>query len=423
MALLPATIFQPPLPPLILLIPPSSQLQWLLRLILLCFSLSTIPLIFLLIPLSVILPPSIAPLPLHPHNRPPSASYPTAVLRGVLVYAIGGLVWAITSTGCAPENGERGVRWVSKAAGWLVEGVAWMMGDDGWVVQLPPKVVPSCPMSKKASSSLRIKSRRHHTGTFASDNHVTDKKRTTLQSATGTKRTTEKARLVLSEEEMAPIALDACRGVLASEGLDRRSVTGFCLNHEYTSSTTEVPRETQPCAKLNHYALPSRRERRVFLFLAGGGYVTGFPLVHPFIFSLLRSLPPSPKTSRHTDTLPALPHYAVLAPHIRKSLSLDRAFPIPLLDALAGYAHLRKIGYKPEEVIVIGDSAGGGLVWSLAAYLAAVDEGGQVAGLGVPGGLIMISVCHQSTVRFYKLHPDHSPGSPFRLHPHLISRT
>ena len=218
----------------------------------------------------------------------------------------------------------------------------------------------------------------------------------TPQSKTGKKRA--RANLVLSEEEMTPFPIEECRGVLAAEELDRREVTGFWLKHEYHVDVNvgqQIPVSCDCCVGRSGPMV--KQPRRVFLFLAGGGYVTGYPLVHPFIFSLLRSLAPSPAshpTSDCYDHVHSLPQYAVLAPHVRKSLSLDRAFPIPLLDALAGYAHLRNIGYAAEEVVVIGDSAGGGLAWSLVAYLAALDGelGAKEGGLGVPGGLAMISV-------------------------------
>ncbi|CAE6434405.1 unnamed protein product [Rhizoctonia solani] len=63
-------------------------------------------------------------------------------------------------------------------------------------------------------------------------------------------------------------------------------------------------------------------------------------------------------------------------------------FPTALLDALAGYVYLtRTLGFKPQNVIVSGDSAGGNLALGLARYLRDSPE----LGLGMPGGLILIS--------------------------------
>lgn len=121
---------------------------------------------------------------------------------------------------------------------------------------------------------------------------------------------------------------------------------------------------------------------RAILFLAGGGYVTGTPLAHPFIFSLARRL--------HQRKLGSDQPYTIYAPNVRKSLDRERSFPVPLLDALAAYADLRA-RYDAADITVMGDSAGGGLTWSVIAYLAVLDKLGK-GRLGLPGRAIMISV-------------------------------
>ena len=143
------------------------------------------------------------------------------------------------------------------------------------------------------------------------------------------------------------------------DGLQRDPVIGFQLS----SNTSKRPADMQ-------------RRKKAILWLTGGGYVTGYPLVDPILFSLLRELPWG---------------YTILGPNVRKSLSLDRAFPVPLLDALAGYVHLREEGYEAEDIVVMGNSAGSGLSWSLITYLAAIDEAG-LGHLGIPETVIMISV-------------------------------
>jgi acetyl esterase/lipase len=63
-------------------------------------------------------------------------------------------------------------------------------------------------------------------------------------------------------------------------------------------------------------------------------------------------------------------------------------FPSALLDALAGYVHLtRTLGFKPQNVIMSGDSAGANLALALIRYLRDSPE----LGLGMPGGLVAIS--------------------------------
>lgn len=63
-------------------------------------------------------------------------------------------------------------------------------------------------------------------------------------------------------------------------------------------------------------------------------------------------------------------------------------FPTSLLDALAGYLYLtRTLGFKPENVFIGGDSAGGNLAQSLVRYL----RDNPQLGLGLPGGMVLFS--------------------------------
>lgn len=305
MALLPPDIFQPPIPSLLLLIPPSSKLQWILRLVFLQLTILSIPLIVILVPLSVILPSRLAPLPIHPHNLPPYRSTWAACLRGWQVYIIGGLIWAVTGNGSAPDHDIDVSRRLTRYAQVVVGAIG------------------------------RLK---------------------------GSPRMGEYERMRVSEVTMAPFPRDLCVGVMAIDGLQRDPVIGFQLSSNISKRPSNAP-----------------RRRRAILWLTGGGYVTGYPLVDPILFSLFRDL----STATH--------EYTILGSNVRKSLSLDRAFPIPLLDALAGYAHLREEGYEAEDIVVMGNSAGSGLSWSLISYLAAIDEAGP-SDLGIPGTVIMISV-------------------------------
>ncbi|KAH7343937.1 Alpha/Beta hydrolase protein [Rhizoctonia solani] len=118
---------------------------------------------------------------------------------------------------------------------------------------------------------------------------------------------------------------------------------------------------------------------KVVLNLHGGGYVMG---------------------TAHPEDLTANIPRGYLAHGILRILSIDyrlssthpypntAPFPSALLDALAGYVHLvRTLGFKSQNVIVSGDSAGGNLALALARYLRDSPE----LGLGMPGGLVLIS--------------------------------
>lgn len=301
MAVLPATIFQPPLPTLLLLIPPASNWQWLLRLVLLGYTIATIPLVLVLVPLSVTLPEWLAPLPLHPDNLPPRLTTWRACMRGWQVYLIGGLIWAITGSGSAPDHGIETSRRLT----------AWALALDTFLARALGREQP--------------------------DLHV-------------------------REAILPEFPRELCHGALAMDGLERVPIGGFILERG------------PPKAGQTRGSLP--RPKRAILWLSGGGYVTGYPLVDPPLFSLMRRLPAGA--------------YTMLGPAVRRSLSIDRSFPIPLLDALAGYAYLRS-EFDPEDIIVMGNSAGSGLSWSLISYLAALQDAGQ-GDLGVPQTVIMISV-------------------------------
>jgi len=69
-------------------------------------------------------------------------------------------------------------------------------------------------------------------------------------------------------------------------------------------------------------------------------------------------------------------------------------FPTALVDALAGYNYLvNEVGFKPEDIIVEGDSAGGNLALQLTRYLVENQKGGDdgVDLPGPPGELILCS--------------------------------
>ena len=89
------------------------------------------------------------------------------------------------------------------------------------------------------------------------------------------------------------------------------------------------------------------REDFVFLYLHGGGYVIGSPLSHRHLVAAL---------SEETGIRGLLVDYR-LAP--------EHPFPAAVEDALAVYSALLKDGYSPDQIVVGGDSAGGGLAISL----------------------------------------------------------
>ncbi len=76
-------------------------------------------------------------------------------------------------------------------------------------------------------------------------------------------------------------------------------------------------------------------------------------------------------------------------------------FPSLLLDAVAGHRYLiQECGSEPRNIIVAGDSAGGGIALNLVRYLALAN----IPSLPVPGGAMLLC----PTMKWAKTHtgPD-----------------
>lgn len=89
----------------------------------------------------------------------------------------------------------------------------------------------------------------------------------------------------------------------------------------------------------------------------------------------------------------------------------SNAYPACLIDAIAGYRYLVKdIGFAPENILLTGDSAGGGIAFALAYYLHsqkdALSKVSKVE-LGNAGGMILLSPTADWT-RAGDLSPNHS---------------
>jgi monoterpene epsilon-lactone hydrolase len=107
-------------------------------------------------------------------------------------------------------------------------------------------------------------------------------------------------------------------------------------------------------------------EEKVVLYLHGGGYVSGFlPSYHLMCGTL----------SKVSGMRVLLPDY---------SLAPESVFPAALEDALSVYTGLLESGFSAENILIAGDSAGGGL--TLATTLALRDEGRPL-----PRGLVLLS--------------------------------
>jgi len=112
--------------------------------------------------------------------------------------------------------------------------------------------------------------------------------------------------------------------------------------------------------------LPESRPGRCILYLHGGGYVTGSPALY-----------------RHITWRIAASARAEVAA-IAYRLAPEFPFPAALDDAASAWHALLAEGAEPQNCVIMGDSAGGGLALALALRLR--DEGGPL-----PAAIVALS--------------------------------
>lgn len=118
---------------------------------------------------------------------------------------------------------------------------------------------------------------------------------------------------------------------------------------------------------------------RIILHLHGGAYVMGSGFTHRLLAAEL---------SRASSMRVALPDYA-LAP--------ERPFPQAIEDALAVWQSLLAAGYHPRNLVISGDSAGGGLAMALLLRI-------QALGLPQPAAMLLFSPWVDLTLASESLH-------------------
>ena len=119
---------------------------------------------------------------------------------------------------------------------------------------------------------------------------------------------------------------------------------------------TVIRRERQQGLGLYRIAAPGASDRKIILYLHGGAYVFGSVHTHRAVMGHL---------SRLTGCVVVMPDYR-LAP--------EDPFPAALEDAQLAYDLLQKSGYTSREIVLGGDSAGGGLALALLGQLLAQGD-------------------------------------------------
>ena len=117
-------------------------------------------------------------------------------------------------------------------------------------------------------------------------------------------------------------------------------------------------------------AARAANRRKVILYFHGGAYVFGSPATHAAMVARL---------SEMTGLSALLPDYR-MAP--------EDPFPAAVEDALAIYKALLDKGYHAKDIVLGGDSAGGGLVLALLQQILAAKLPRPAAVLACPPGRI-----------------------------------
>ncbi len=109
--------------------------------------------------------------------------------------------------------------------------------------------------------------------------------------------------------------------------------------------------------------VPASRDDRVILYLHGGGYVIGTNVAYREFASRLA------QANRARVCV------------LNYRLAPENPFPAAVDDAVGAFGWLLEQGIKPSNIVIAGDSAGGGL--TLATLLSLRDAGGPQAACGV----------------------------------------
>lgn len=108
------------------------------------------------------------------------------------------------------------------------------------------------------------------------------------------------------------------------------------------------------------------KKGRTLLYFHGGGYVIGSPQSHQGMVSQIATVLGAVTYSMDYRMAP------------------EHVFPAAVDDGLASYRGLLELEIAPENILISGDSAGGGLIMALAVSI-------RDAGLELPAGLMPIS--------------------------------
>ena len=139
---------------------------------------------------------------------------------------------------------------------------------------------------------------------------------------------------------------------------------------------------------------PVQEDEVVVMNMHGGGYVFGTAHPKDPTANLPRGLASHGKQTGTINRVLSI-EYRLAVSHPFKP---SGQFPTALLDALSGYTYLLSHGFKPHNILLSGDSAGGNLASALTRYLIDAD----LPSIPPPSGLILASPWSDMSMQHYR---------------------
>ena len=139
---------------------------------------------------------------------------------------------------------------------------------------------------------------------------------------------------------------------------------------------------------------PVQEDEVVVMNMHGGAYVFGTAHPKDMTASIPRGLIRHGKRTGTISRVLSI-EYRLASSHPFESTG---QFPTALLDALSGYTYLLAQGFKPHNILLAGDSAGGNLASALTRYLLDAD----LPSLAPPAGLVLTSPWADLSMQHYR---------------------
>lgn len=159
---------------------------------------------------------------------------------------------------------------------------------------------------------------------------------------------------------------------------------------------------------------PSAGEKIAYC-LHGGGYIVGSATPNDITGGIYKGLLEYCQDAGLKRTFSIEYRLSVGKPLV-SSENGENPFPAALLDALAGYRYLIEVvGFKAENIVLVGDSAGGNLALALTRYLIEAHSLSQNSIPSPPGALLLLSPRGDLSNSHY------TPGSSALLHTYDIT--